>query len=171
MNVAARRGLVAGNPISRLDRSERPRKAGKAPKLILERQEIGRPLDSAKTYRLLLSAALNTGLRHTELLGLLWSGIDFSNRTIYVTGQFDRGRKEDGVWIKPSRVEYAKTDAGYRKVELIPSDLFRALRAQKLASPYSERRGLRIRHVSGNPDRSQGRVDPGTSEGEGRGEA
>ena len=31
----------------------------------------------------------------------------------------------------------AKTDAGYRKVELIPSDLFKALRAHKLASPYS----------------------------------
>lgn len=137
-NVAARRGLVQGNPITRLDRSERPRKVAKVPKRILDRDEIARLLDSAKGYRLLLSVALNAGLRQSEILGLRWSSIDFKDQAIYVTGQLDRGRKDHGIWIKAQRVEFGKTDAAHRKVELIPSDLFTALREHKLASAYSQ---------------------------------
>jgi len=114
-------------------------------------EEIGRLLASAKGYRLLLSVALHTGLRQAEILGLWWSNIDFSNKAIHVTGQLDRGRKEEGVWIRPDRVEYAKSEAGCRKVELIPSDLFKALREHKLASGHSQDEDFVFVTLAGTP--------------------
>jgi integrase len=55
MNLAARRGMVPANPISRMERSERPRKSARASKRILDREEIRRLLDAAKGYRLMLA--------------------------------------------------------------------------------------------------------------------
>jgi integrase len=55
-----------------------------------------------------------------------------------VTGQLERRRNEDGVKVPLRRVEYAKSEAGYRRVELIPADLFAALRKHRLASAHSQ---------------------------------
>jgi integrase len=73
-----------------------------------------------------------------EILGRIWGNIDFKNERIRVTGQLERGRTEAGGWLAPHRVEYAKTDAGSRTVELIPADLFLALKEHRLASRYSD---------------------------------
>jgi integrase len=138
MNLAARRGMVPANPISRLERSERSRKSARAPKRILDREEIGRLLAEAKGYRLMLALGLNTGLRQAEILGLRWCDIDFAEEAITVSGQLERRRNENGVKVPLRRVEYAKTEAGYRRVEPIPSDLFAAPRKHRLASAHSQ---------------------------------
>lgn len=64
--------------------------------------------------------------------------MDFKGNRIVVDGQLDRARKEGEVWLPARRVEYAKTDAGSRTVELIPSALFKSLREFKLASSHSK---------------------------------
>jgi integrase len=137
LNHLARRGMVQGNVILRLERAERPQKAARSPKRILDRDEIRRLLEASKRYRLILSVAVNSGLRQSEILGLVWGSIDFKSECIRVTGQLERGRMEAGVWLPAQRVEYAKTDAGSRTVELIPSDIFLALKEHRLASRYS----------------------------------
>lgn len=139
LNYLTRRGMVSANVLSRLERDERPKKSPKQPKRILDREEIRRLLDASEgRYRLIHSMALNTGMRQGEILGLIWANIDFENESIRVEAQIERGQKEAGLWIPPHRVDYAKTDAGARSIDLIPSDLFKALREYKLASPHSQ---------------------------------
>lgn len=57
---------------------------------------------------------LLTGLRRGEVLGLKWKDIDFKNESILVRRQLIR--KRNG----PELVERAKTDAGYRELEMSP---------------------------------------------------
>jgi integrase len=118
---AVRRGLIPGNPVAGLDRSERPR-GGKREQRILGRDEIGRLLASADAgVRTLLATAVFTGLRQGELLGLRWGDLDLEAGVIRVRGQLGR----DGEWSP-----FAKTQAGLREVVLMPA-LGRLLREQR----------------------------------------
>src|SRR3954471_20563788 len=84
LNHAARRGLIASNPITRLERRERPAVARREMR-ILSRDEITKLLDAARArYRTLVAAAVLTGLRQGEILGLRWDDVDCDANVIHV---------------------------------------------------------------------------------------
>ncbi len=108
---AVRRDVVAASPISKLDRSERPA-VWKREQRILNPDEIRRLLDAAPPkYRTLIAAAILTGLRQSELLGLRWRNIDFEEGLIGVRNALDR----NGGDVPP------KTQHAVRDVVLIPA--------------------------------------------------
>jgi len=126
LNHAARRGLIPDNPMSRLERRERPRVERREMR-ILNSEEIDAVLQMATpAYRNVLATAVFTGLRQSELLGLTWADIDLDAGIIRVRRQLDRG----GGYSEP------KTPRSKRDVVLMPS-LVKLLREHKLASAYS----------------------------------
>jgi integrase len=114
---AARRGLIADNPIRRLEPRERPRVV-KREMRILRPDEIDALLRaSLPPYRPVLATAIFTGLRQSELLGLIWADLDFHAGVVHVRRQLDRS----GIHVQP------KTPHALRSVILMPSlaDLLR----------------------------------------------
>lgn len=126
LSHAARRGLIAENPVSRLERGERP-PAERQEMRILERGEIADLLEAADDrYHALLATAVFTGLRLGELLGLTWRDLDADGGILRVRKQLDRG----GERVEP------KTSQAIRDVILMPA-LGRILREHRLRSPHS----------------------------------
>ena len=77
---ALRRGYITDNPLSRLERHERPR-IYKRDQRVLDHQQISALLDaSLPRYRPLLATAIYTGLRLNELLGLTWADVNLHRR-------------------------------------------------------------------------------------------
>lgn len=123
---AVRRDVIAASPISKLDRGERPA-VWKREQRVLNSEEIGRLLDAAPPrYRTLIAAAILTGLRQSELLGLRWRDIDFEEELIRVRNALDRRGKD----VPP------KTQHAVRDVVLIPT-LARALNEHRARSTFS----------------------------------
>jgi integrase len=123
---AARRGLIAGNRAERLKSSERP-KPGTSRRRFISREEMVRLLESVPDrYCAAIACALFSGLRLSELLGLVWRDVDFVRGVLHVTHQLAR----DG-----SRKQL-KTPAARRDVVLM-SELAAVLRRHRLASPFS----------------------------------
>jgi len=126
LSHAARRGVVPANPMSRLERGERP-PARSREQRILDSQAIALVLEAAAPrYRTLLATAIFTGLRQGELLALHWEDIDFANGFVRVRKALDR----QGRRLEP------KTPQAVRDVVLMPA-LARLLREHKLQSPFS----------------------------------
>lgn len=122
---AVRRGLIDVNPISKLDRSERPRISRKE-RPVLNPQEIARLLDAASPrYRTMLATAVLSGLRQGELLGLHWRDVDFDNELIHVRTALNR-RRQDAP---------PKTERAVRDVILVPA-LAQALRRHRRKSRF-----------------------------------
>jgi len=126
LNHAVRRGAIAANPITRLDRTERPA-VWAAEQKVLKRDEIGRLLDCAPDrYRTLLAAAVFTGLRQGELLGLTWAEVDFDDGVVKVRRSLDRqGQRQE-----------PKTRQAVRDVVLMPA-LGRALDEHRSRSAFA----------------------------------
>jgi integrase len=123
---AARQGLIVGNPAERLTSRERP-KPGTSRRRFLSREEIVRLLESVPVrYRAAIACALFSGLRLSELLGLVWRDVDFERGVLHVTHQLAR----DG-----SRTQL-KTPAARRDVVLMP-ELAAVLRRHRTASHFS----------------------------------
>lgn len=124
---AVRRGLIEANPVSKLDRSERPR-VSRQERPVLNPEEIGRLLDAAPDqFRTLLATAILSGLRQGELLGLHWRDVDFHNEVIHVRTALSRKRRD----VPP------KTQRAVRDVILMPA-LGEALREHKQGSAFSQ---------------------------------
>ena len=122
---AARKGKIASNPMLRLERGERP-KVERHEMRILTRAEITKMLAKAPTrYRPILSTAILTGMRLSELLGLQWGDCDFNAGVIRVRRQADR----KGQLVEP------KTPQAKREIVLAPS-LAKQLREVKIASRF-----------------------------------
>jgi integrase len=120
---ATRRGLIPANPVSRLERGERPAVERREMRF-LERGEMAALLHAVSdTYRPLLATAIFTGLRLGELLGLTWAEIDFTSGVIHVRKQLDR----DGQRLDP------KTPAAIRDVVMMPT-LSRVVKNHKEAA-------------------------------------
>ena len=120
-------GLVGTNPVSLLDRVERPSSDDEKPKRILSADELARLLASVdESYRLLFELAGETGGRLAEVLGLVWQDIDLDAETVTFACQLDRGGERQPLKTKRSR----------RCLEVTTS-LIGTLRRHKLASPYS----------------------------------
>jgi integrase len=123
---AVRRYLVEVNPVSKLDRSERPR-VSRQERPVLNPGEIGRLLDEAPPrFRTLLATAILSGLRQGELLGLHWRDLDFDNELIHVRTALNRKRQD----VPP------KTERAVRDVILMPA-LAQALRQHKRESSFN----------------------------------
>ena len=123
---AARRGLIEVNPVSKLDRNERPR-VSRQERPVLNREEIRRLLEAAPPrFRTLLATAILSGLRQGELLGLHWRDVDFQNELIHVRSALNRKRQD----APP------KTERAVRDVILTPA-LAQALRRHQRESAFN----------------------------------
>lgn len=123
---AVRRGVIEVNPISKLDRSERPR-VSRRERPVLNPEEIGRLLGAASPrFRTLLATAILSGLRQGELLGLHWRDVDFDKEVIRVRTALNRKRRD----APP------KTERAIRDVILMPA-LAQALYRHKSESPFN----------------------------------
>jgi integrase len=83
---------------------------------VLGRDEIQRLLAAcAPRDRLMVATALYTGLRISELLGLIWEDIDFDRGEVHVRAQLSRAHRSS-----PPRRAVTKTPASVRDVPLLP---------------------------------------------------
>ena len=137
---AARRGMIASNPVRKLEVGERPA-LRRGEMRILTREEIGKLLSKADPpYRPILATAIFTGLRLSELLALQWSEISFGDGTVHVRKQLDG---------KGNRVD-PKTPQAIRDVVMMPS-LAKVLREHKLASLYKRPTDFVFASATGGP--------------------
>lgn len=132
-NYSARHlGLVGVNPVSLLDRVERPSSDDERPKRILHEDDLHRLLNGIEEpYRLIFEFASQTGARLGEALGVVWGEVDLDAGAVSFTHQLDR---------KGHRVAL-KTKRSRRTVE-IPPKLAASLRKLKLAACASGRHDL-----------------------------
>jgi integrase len=129
------------NPVKSLDKDERPKPESRE-KRILTTEEIGKLIAAATpTYRPLIQTAIFTGMRQMEILGLVWSDVDFDAQTITVREQLSRtgGRKA------------LKTRSKGRRTVYIPPFLVQVLREQKARSPFSKDSDYVFTTGSGKP--------------------
>lgn len=126
LGYAARVGYLPANPAEVLERRERP-KPGRPKSRYLTDTEIQRLLeDSSDLARFISAMLVFSGLRVSELLGLMWDEIDFGNDVICVRFQMGRDGKRVPV----------KTESGRRDVILM-RELGQLLKSHKLATPFS----------------------------------
>ena len=125
-------GLVGINPVSLLDRVERPSSEDERPKRILTSDELGRLVGAVEPeFRLIFDFAAQTGARLGEVLGVVWDDIDLAAGTVTFTHQLDRAGARLPLKTKRSR----------RCIEITPG-LVTALRQHRMASPRSGKHDL-----------------------------
>jgi integrase len=131
-NNAARRGMIAANPLTQLERSERPSvKRREVPEL--SESEVERLLETVEQrWRSLFSAFLYLGLRSSEARGLTWDHLDLSAGILRIRRQVERSTSKALVLPK---TENARRDV-YLKGQ--PAKVARILREHKAASRFSQ---------------------------------
>jgi integrase len=133
IRFALRNSWMAQNPVERLESAERPHPIRRRQR-VLGRDEIIRLLTAcAPRYRTLIATALYSGLRISELLGLLWSDLDLDRGELHVRAQLSRARR--GV---PSKRITLKTPAAYRDVPLAPQLVSRLREHRREVPPVGE---------------------------------
>jgi integrase len=137
-----RRGHAPANPVSQLERDERP-KVRKRMGRVLQPAEIRALLASTTSdrYRALLATAIFTGLRLQELLALRWQDVDFAASEIRVRNQLSR---------KDRRLVELKTDAAARDVTL-RAELARLLKEHRMRSLYKRPQDFVFATEAGRP--------------------
>jgi len=124
LNEAMSRGLIAINPAKGVT----VRQGRKEPITIPSKDEQLAIIDACGCEeRAFFLTVIFAGLRASELRGLAWSNIDFVQQTVKVTQRADS-------W---NQIGLPKSKAGSRAIPL-PDSALNALRAWKLASPYSK---------------------------------
>jgi integrase len=115
---AARKGRIAVNPMTQLERGERPKHDDERPKRILSLDEMRALIEHADTddYRALLELLLTGGLRVGEALGLVVGDLEPKHSVIRVECQLGR----DGIRTP------LKTEESHRALD-IPPQLMRRL--------------------------------------------
>jgi integrase len=115
LRYARRHDWIRADPVELLESWERPRPQRR--QRVLGRGEIERLLGACPPRsRLLVTTALYSGLRISELLGLIWGDVDFQRTVITVRFQLSRARHGE-----PARRVATKTPASVREVPLVPS--------------------------------------------------
>lgn len=131
LRFARRRGWVPTDPVELLEPEERPRHPQRRQR-VLGRPEIERLLDACSPPgRLLVATALYSGLRISEMLGLIWADVDFHRGVIGVRFQLSRAHRGS-----PAQRVATKTLASVREVPLVPQ-LAGLLAAHKQATPFA----------------------------------
>jgi integrase len=143
LRFARRRGWIVVDPVERLEHDERPRPMRRRQR-VLGRAEIERLLGvCAPRDRLMVATVLYTGVRISELLGLVWDDVDFAAGVIHVRAQLSRAHRGD-----PARRVAPKTPASVRDVPLVPQ-LARQLSAHRQgARARAARTGCSRRHAA-----------------------
>jgi integrase len=119
---AMSRGLIGSNPMALLTEDERPPRKPRhvfewSPEsvevLLLASRDLAAKPTSRYDYTPLLTAAIRTGLRLGELLGLLWRDVDLTGNSpsLYVHQQ----------WTRSGELAEPKTPKAIRRVPLGPS--------------------------------------------------
>jgi integrase len=99
---------------------------------VLGRAEIERLLAAcSQRDRLMIATVLYTGLRISELLGLVWDDVDFAAGVIHVRAQLSRAHRG-----APAQRVAPKTAASVRDIPLVPQ-LARLLSAQRQQSRFA----------------------------------
>jgi len=130
VRFALRNGWIAHNPVERLESGERPRPVPRRQR-VLGRDEILRLLVAcAPRYRTLVATAIYTGLRISELLGLVWSDLDLDGGELHLRAQLSRAHRGT-----PARRVPLKTPAAYRDVPLAPQLASRLLEHRRAMPP------------------------------------
>jgi integrase len=131
MRFARRCGWIVADPVELLEPDERPRPQRRHQR-VLGRAEIERLLGICTPRdRLMLATVLYTGLRISELLGLVWDDIDFAAGVIHVRAQLSRAHRG-----APAQRVAPKTPASVRDVPLV-AQLARLISAHKQASLFA----------------------------------
>ncbi len=151
LRFARRCGWIVADPVELLEHDERPRPQRRRQR-VLGRAEIERLLGAcAPRDRLILATVLYTGLRISEMLGLVWDDVDFAAGVIHVRAQLSRAHRG-----APARRVAPKTPASVRDVPLVPQ-LARLLGAHRQRGRFARgadwvfataRHTLRPPHVS-----------------------
>jgi len=117
---AARKGRIPVNPLTQVERGERPRHDDQRPKRILTLEEMQALLEGADSeqYRCLLELMLAAGIRIGEALGLALCDLDRKHSLIRVECQLDRDGQRTPL----------KTEESQRAID-IPPQLMRRLLA------------------------------------------
>lgn len=125
MGYAVRHRLIDFNPVRD---AERPKATGKVDGThemkILSPEQIRALIEAEpdQQHRTLYLAAIMTGARQGELLGLKWSDVDLDGRQVHIRRTFNHGR-----FFEP------KTKGSARKIDMAPL-LVKELASWKLAS-------------------------------------
>jgi integrase len=131
MRFARRHDWIGADPVERLERDERPRPTRRRQR-VLGRAEIERLLSaSSPRARLMIATVLYTGLRISEMLGLVWDDIDFAAGVIHVRAQLSRAHRHE-----PARRVAPKTVASVRDIPLV-AQLAHLLAAHRQRSPFA----------------------------------
>ncbi|MCK1493463.1 site-specific integrase [Bradyrhizobium sp. 180] len=120
--TAFRKGMIAGNPMLRVERVPNP-EGQVFEDEELETDEIGEGLDEAELARLIAGfepsglypvvvLAASTGARRNELLALRWTDLDADKKTLRIERAWEQTKKF-GLRLKPP-----KTKRGVRTIEL-----------------------------------------------------
>jgi integrase len=128
---AARRGRIPLNPISQLERGERPKHDDQRPKRILTLEEMHALLAAADSeqYRCLLELLLTGGLRIGEALGLAVFDLDPPHALVQVECQLGR----DGTRTP------LKTEEAQRAIDIPPQLMHRLLDLVAPRGPFFNR--------------------------------
>lgn len=130
LRYARRHGWIVDDPVAMLERGERPRPEPRAQR-VLGRGDVARLLACCpEQYRALVATAIYTGLRTSELLGLVWGDVDLADGTIQVRAQLSRAHHE-----RPVRRIAPKTRAAVRDIPLVPQ-LGAILHAYRGSTPH-----------------------------------
>src|SRR5437762_6283721 len=116
---AARKGRIPVNPMSQLERGERPSHDDQRPKRILTLEEMHSLVAAADSeqYRCLLELLLTSGLRIGEALGLTVTDLHPSHNLIQVEHQVGRDGERTPL----------KTDESRRAIDIPPQLMQRLL--------------------------------------------
>jgi integrase len=118
-------GLTGVNPVTLLDRFERPSTEDEREHRILAPEELSALLEAIEAeHRLVFRFAAETGARLSEVLGLVWGDLDLDGDAVTITYQL--GKKRQRVYLKSPRSR--------RTIE-IPPGLVAELRKHRLAAP------------------------------------
>lgn len=137
MGMAVRNGALARNPVSEVERIEKPGRPGSR---AIPPEELGRFLRAvsgderltssgyADVFRLMAA----TGMRIGEQLGLTWDMVDFERNTIRVTQQAKYIKGQGAVLQR-----FTKTHASHRTIT-VPESAMTVLRERKALGLPSE---------------------------------
>jgi len=175
---AARKGRIPVNPMTQLERGERPKHDDQRPKRILSLDEMQALLQQADTeqYRALFELLLTSGLRIGEALGLTVADLDTKHSVIRVEYQLGRdGNRtplktegsiraidippplmrqlldlaaERGALFNPHALVFASRNESGLMRKVAREALKRAVKAAELAEPQPTLHDLRHSHAS-----------------------
>lgn len=96
LDAAVSRDYASGNPVRRMEKSERPKTVKPKPSYYTsaELSRLWKALPEtppASVYRALCQAAVTTGMRQGELVGLRWNDVRFLDKEIVVRGAYTPG--------------------------------------------------------------------------------